>query len=198
MGLQEGIWPYWSLTPKPFIYSTQFSERVLSLEVLKKIDDRVLFGEESAEAKNPKDEIFVQSPGRASLKLVIHKMAVLSWIEPHHGCLSNWSLERLAKIKESLLLWAVLGSGRDHVFEHFFNLPKCLIQSPSIALPVLSSAPYPPHWTMAWGVLIGRCIKWIRMLYFAHFGFQGILFKCWYQILEGTHYMNNQKKVGGM
>lgn len=180
MGLQEGIWPFWSLTPKPFIYSTQFFERVLSLEVLKKnIDDRVLFGEKSAEAKNnPKDVIFVQSQGRASLKLVVHKMAVLSWTVPHHGCLSNRSLERLAKIKESLLLWAVSGSGRDHVFERFFNLPKCLIQSPSIALPILSSAPFPPHWTMAWGVLIERFIKWIRMLYLARFGFQGILFKC--------------------
>lgn len=63
-------------------------------------------------------------------------MAVLSRTAAHGG-LPNWSLKHLPTIKESLLLWAALGQAEtSSPFEHFFNLPKCLTQSPLVALPV--------------------------------------------------------------
>lgn len=48
MGLQEGGWPQSFITPKSFIYSARFSERVLSLETLREEigDSTVLFGGE--------------------------------------------------------------------------------------------------------------------------------------------------------
>lgn len=107
---------------------------------------RFCLGEKSAEeaTNSSKDEIIVcaLSPGRASLRPGIHKMAVLSWTAAHGvSARLKWSLKHLPTIKESLLLWAALGQAEtSSPSEHFFHLPKCLTQSPSIALP----APLPP------------------------------------------------------
>lgn len=106
---------------------------------------RFCLGEKSAEATNSsKDEIIVcaLSPGRASLRSVIHKMAVLSRTGAHGAAAGlKWSLKHLPTIKESLLLWAALGQAEtSSPFEHFVHSPKCLTPSPSPALP----APLPP------------------------------------------------------
>lgn len=80
-------------------------------------DSTVLFGEKSAEATNiSKDEIIVcaLSPGRASLKPVIHKMAVLSRTVAHRGgCPTEVESQTLAYNKGKPAIMGCLRSGGD-------------------------------------------------------------------------------------
>lgn len=142
MGLQEGDWPQSFITLKSFIYSARFSERVLSLETLREeiSDSTVLFGGEVSRG-------YKQFQRWDHCVCPVPRQSKPETNHPQDGSIESdssswasarlkWSLKHLPTIKESLLLWAALGQAEtSSPFEYFFNLPKCLTQSPSIALP---------------------------------------------------------------